>query len=118
MIRHHFTVDDLIRLSEEARVKAYELGQMGAAVAAIRELGILTGHRIERRDMRVTHEHELSDAELLAIARQALQPKPLELEAVGRTGRTNGADQAAAPDGVDDGVEQDATWTKRDITRR
>lgn len=108
--RHLYTVDDLIQMAEDARVRSIEAVQMGAAVAAIREIGILTGHRVERREQRITHEHELSDAELLEIVRQARRPS-LEL-------RTNGADQVASDDGVDAGVEQNGGWTKRDITRR
>jgi hypothetical protein len=37
-------------MAEEVYVKAMEVGQFSAAVAAIRELGVLTGLRIERRE--------------------------------------------------------------------
>ena len=44
------TIESLIAEVEEARVRAMELGQISAAVAASREKGILSGKRVEKRE--------------------------------------------------------------------
>jgi phage terminase small subunit len=44
------TVESLIAEAEEARVAAMAYGQIGAAVAAIKEKGVLSGKRIERSE--------------------------------------------------------------------
>jgi phage terminase small subunit len=44
------TVESLIQKAEQARVAAMEAGQYSAAVAAIKEKGVLSGNRIERRE--------------------------------------------------------------------
>lgn len=44
------TVQSLLREAEQARTAAMENGQIGAAIAAIREKGILSGKRVERSE--------------------------------------------------------------------
>jgi hypothetical protein len=69
--RAAITKEALIAKAEEVRVQAMEKGQFSAAVAALKELGILTGLRIERSERGSPHEFsELSDADLLKELRQ------------------------------------------------
>lgn len=57
-------------LTEEARVAAMAAGQYSAAIAAIKEIGILSGLRVEKREQRRTvSAEEISDDELAAIIR-------------------------------------------------
>jgi phage terminase small subunit len=60
------------RLIEKAEA-AYELAmatqQPAAAIAAIKEIGILAGVRVEKRANTIRGVNELSDEELMAIAR-------------------------------------------------
>src|SRR5215472_648246 len=57
----------LIEKSEELRARGMEIDQLAAAGTAIRELGVLTGHRIERAEIGGPGEFDhLSDDELLA----------------------------------------------------
>ena len=55
-------------------------GQLSAAAQALKELGILSGHRIERRENRAVKDlKQLSDEELLAIIeaeKERQQPSP------------------------------------------
>jgi phage terminase small subunit len=44
------TKETLIAKAEEVRVQAMENRQLSAAIAAIKEIGVLTGLRIERRE--------------------------------------------------------------------
>lgn len=44
------TLQWLIRVTEEARQLAMKNGQAGQAVAAIREMGVLSGHRVDRAE--------------------------------------------------------------------
>ena len=44
------TVESLINEAEQARVAAMGAGQFSAAVAAIKEKGILSGKRVERSE--------------------------------------------------------------------
>lgn len=62
------TLELLLEKVEEARQLAMASGQPGAAVAAIREIGVLSGLRVEKRDVRHRVATELSDEELLRIA--------------------------------------------------
>lgn len=59
------------RLIEKAEA-AYELAmaerQLSAAVAAIREIGVLAGVRVEKRANTIRAVNELSDEELMVIA--------------------------------------------------
>jgi hypothetical protein len=62
------TLSALMRHAEECRVRALELGQVAAAVSAIKELGVLSGLRVEKRENRNVSIEEVSDADLAAIA--------------------------------------------------
>jgi hypothetical protein len=65
--RIEVTVESLVREAEEARVAAMELGQVSAAVAAIKEKGVLSGKRIERHEVDKAGAFEaLSDDDLAA----------------------------------------------------
>jgi hypothetical protein len=69
--RAAITKEKLIEWADEIRREACERGQYSAAVAALKELGILTGLRIERSERGAPHEFsELSDADLLKELRQ------------------------------------------------
>ena len=60
----------LIEKSEELRAQGMKSGQLAAAGTAIRELGVLTGHRVERAEIGGPGEFDhLSDDELLAAIR-------------------------------------------------
>jgi hypothetical protein len=58
----------LIEKSEEVRKMAMEDRNPTAAVSAIKELGILSGHRVEKRENRNINVDDLSDADLADIA--------------------------------------------------
>jgi hypothetical protein len=61
----------LIEKSEELRARGMEIDQLAAAGTAIRELGVLTGHRVERAEIGGPGEFDhLSDDELLAAIRE------------------------------------------------
>jgi phage terminase small subunit len=77
------TLESLLDELEEARALAIALKQPGAAVAAVREKSVLSGHRVEKSERRVTTDaRQLTDAELdaaiaAAVAREeAAQPGP------------------------------------------
>ena len=60
------TKETLIAKAEEVRLQALKNGQLSAAIAAIKEIGVLTGLRVERSERGAPHEFsELSDAELI-----------------------------------------------------
>jgi len=63
-----FTLERLIAAAEQARRHAHEAGQLTAAVLAVKELGILTGLRVEQREVRTARLEDMSTSELLAIA--------------------------------------------------
>lgn len=63
------TAESLIAEAEEARVGAIAAGRFAAAVSAIKEKGVLSGVRVEKRDNTTRHVTDLSDDELAAIAR-------------------------------------------------
>lgn len=65
----------LLEKAEEARQAAMACGQPSAAVAAIKELGVLSGHRVEKRENLNRSLDQLSDAELTEIARGGAIPK-------------------------------------------
>jgi hypothetical protein len=59
------TAETLINEAEEARQAAMASGQNSAAVAAIKEKGILSGKRIERAEIGTPNEFEnMTDEEL------------------------------------------------------
>ena len=61
----------LIEKSEELRAWGMEIDQLAAAGTAIRELGVLTGHRVERAEIGGPGEFDhLTDDELLAAIRE------------------------------------------------
>lgn len=49
-IKHEVTTESLIQASEEVRQLAIADGQYNAAVSAIREMGVLSGKRVERTE--------------------------------------------------------------------
>lgn len=69
-IKTEVTAVSLIEEAEEVRAKALAEGQFAAAIAAIREKGVLAGVRVEKRES--THKADarsMSDDELAIIAR-------------------------------------------------
>jgi phage terminase small subunit len=65
------TAESLIEQAEQVRARAMESGQLSAAVAAIKEKGVLSGQRIERAEVGAPGEFDaMSDAELLALIRE------------------------------------------------
>lgn len=67
-LKTEITVASLLAEAEQARTLAMELGQPSAAVAAIKEKGVLSGHRVEKRENTNRSLDQMSDAELFAIA--------------------------------------------------
>lgn len=68
-IKTEVTAASLIDEAEEVRSKALAAGQFAAAIAAIREKGVLAGVRVEKRES--THKTDpkaLTDDELALIA--------------------------------------------------
>lgn len=62
------TVATLVAAADEVREKALEYKQLSAAVGAIKEMGILTGLRIDRREIGDPGEFaRLSDDELMKV---------------------------------------------------
>lgn len=70
------TLETLIDHANEARSQAMEAGQFAAAVSAIKEMGVLTGLRVEKSertnksDARTLTERELDAAIADALARE------------------------------------------------
>ena len=63
--RVEVSVQSLMEEAEEARTEAMKLGQIAAAVAAIKEKGILSGKRIERGELGKPGDYDrLTDDEL------------------------------------------------------
>jgi phage terminase small subunit len=62
------TLQWLMEKAEEARALAMEVKQTAGAVSAIKELGVLSGHRVEKRENRILNVDEMTDHELLRIA--------------------------------------------------
>jgi phage terminase small subunit len=69
--------------AEEARQLAMQQGQPSAAVAAIKELGVLSGLRVEKRENTNRNANDLTDDELADIARRG--SGDLASAAVGQT---------------------------------
>jgi hypothetical protein len=63
------TLANLIGHAHDALEFAYITGNANAAVQAVKELGVLSGHRIERREHQAVKKDikQMSDAELLEI---------------------------------------------------
>lgn len=68
-VRVEITLARLMEMAATVYNAALEQGQNAAAIAAVKELGVLTGHRVERRENTNRNIDELSDSDLLAIAR-------------------------------------------------
>ena len=70
--RATITRQGLIEMAQEIRTKAIEAGQLSAAVAATKEIGVLAGIRIERSERGAPGEFDwvekLSIDELQALA--------------------------------------------------
>jgi hypothetical protein len=65
------TKEALIAKAEEVRVQAMEAGQFSAGIAAIKEIGVLTGLRIERSERGSPGEFaEMSDEQIVAELRE------------------------------------------------
>ena len=63
--RAEITVETLIGYAEEARQLALRIEQPSAAVAAIKEIGVLAGVRVEKSERKNIHDaRELTDEEL------------------------------------------------------
>lgn len=63
------TLEWLLEKAKEVLNQAMQAGQNAAAVSAIKELGILSGNRVEKRENLNRSVNEMSDDELAAIAR-------------------------------------------------
>src|SRR6516165_2605783 len=67
------TAESLMKEAEEVRVRAMERGQLNAAVAAIKEKGVLSGKRVERSEVGLPGQFDhLSDEELHAEIQREL----------------------------------------------
>src|SRR5260370_9916061 len=70
--RTAITRQRLIEMADEIRTKAIEAGQLSAATAALKELGVLSSLRIERAERGTPHEFEILEKlnidELRALA--------------------------------------------------
>lgn len=63
-----YTAAKLVEMAAAVYEQAYASGQNAAAVAAIKEIGILTGERVEKRENTNRNIRDMSDDELIAIA--------------------------------------------------
>jgi phage terminase small subunit len=54
--RAEITRADLVRMAQDLHAAAFRDKAYGPAASALKELGVLTGHRVERRDVDVTAE--------------------------------------------------------------
>ncbi len=63
------TIEHLIAKAEQALAIALQNQQASAAIAAIKEIGVLTGLRVEKREHLGASASDLSDDELAEIAR-------------------------------------------------
>jgi hypothetical protein len=67
--RMDMKLETLIAKAEEALAIALQNQQASAAIAAIKEIGVLTGLRVEKRETMRGDASDLSDDELAIIAR-------------------------------------------------
>lgn len=67
------TAESLIREAEEIRRQALAAGQYSAAVAAVREKGVLAGVRVEKRsnETKISFD-DMTDEQLIAYARNGV----------------------------------------------
>lgn len=68
-VRAEITLATLVGYADDIRSKAAEAGQYSAAVSAVKELGVLTGLRVEKRENLNRGLNDMSDDELADIAR-------------------------------------------------
>jgi phage terminase small subunit len=68
--RFEVTAGKLIHRAELARILAMEIEQPAAAVSAIKEMGVLSGVRVAKREIVKPDASDLSDGELAEIARK------------------------------------------------
>jgi len=95
-----FTLERLIAAAEQARRHAHEAGQLTAAVLAVKELGILTGLRVEQREVRTARLEDMSTSELLAIAASGRKTdRKTALEASAETPMITDTSEASVGDG-------------------
>jgi phage terminase small subunit len=62
------TLESLLEEAEEIRKAALEAGSYAAAIAAVKEKGVLSGLRVEKREQRHVSIDDMPDHELEAIA--------------------------------------------------
>jgi hypothetical protein len=75
---------DLINKAEDARIMAMATRNPSAAVSAIREMGVLSGKRIQRTEIGAPGEFDhLSDEQLLALLQEEAQQIALLFDAGG-----------------------------------
>jgi len=67
--RVEVSLASLLEEAEEVRKQALESKQFSAAISAIKEKGVLSGVRVERRENTNRNLDDLSDSDLLNIAR-------------------------------------------------
>lgn len=80
------TVESLIVEAEEARQLAMQIGQPSAAIAAVKEKGILSGTRIEKSERKTfTDARHLTDDELDAAIADAIAREQAEAGGSGLT---------------------------------
>jgi len=68
-VRVEITLAKLMEMAATVYDRSLEQGQNAAAISAVKELGVLTGHRVERRENTNRNIDEISDSDLLDIAR-------------------------------------------------
>lgn len=83
--RAEITVDLLIGYLHEARILAAKTNQPNAIVAAVKEMGILSGKRIEKHENTNRNISEMSDDDLAAIAATGRRDAPAETPPSPRT---------------------------------
>ncbi|MCX7310339.1 MAG: hypothetical protein NTV56_01085 [Alphaproteobacteria bacterium] len=72
------TIGSLVAAADELRELAIEHKRISAGVAAVREIGILTGLRIDRREIGAAGEFDrLSDQELMRLIEGEVELLPL-----------------------------------------
>ena len=98
--RAKVTAESLVEMARTTYDSAMESKQFGAANGSIREMGVLTGHRIERAEIGQPGEFDhLSDEELLAAIRERVRALSLTLDAGSDTPALISADTSERPAG-------------------
>ena len=67
--RAEITLSRLLEMAQEVYDNALKANQNSAAIAAVKELGVLSGERVEKRENLNRSANDVSDDELAAIAR-------------------------------------------------